>query len=116
MAILGTLVASLVVARSRALHQLADADRRQDAVIAADELLSGWWAQPAEIPVGSSGPLTGGMQWQTSPLNNPVSKQLGIRIVRLQIVEAGGHTAAPSPLASVDFLMDLPPAKVQGGQ
>ena len=117
LAILGTLIASLVVARSRALHQWAVAGRKQQAIAIADELLSRWWAQPTRIPVNGSGALADGMQWQTHLLDNPESKQLGIRIVELQVMgQPDDGTLIAKPLASVDFVLDQQAAASKSSQ
>jgi hypothetical protein len=55
LAILGTLMASLLVARSRYLRQWATAGRKQEAVIAADALLSAWWNQIETLPRHGTG-------------------------------------------------------------
>jgi prepilin-type N-terminal cleavage/methylation domain-containing protein len=122
MVILGTLVMSLLVVRSRSLHQWALAERRQEAITAADKLLSGWWASPQEMPRKSHGILPeDSMAWQTHVLDNSVAKEMGGEVVRLEIFD-NRDSAAPAEqnagenslnlhsqaLATVDVLLPVP--------
>jgi hypothetical protein len=104
--ILGTVLASLVVARSRYLHQWAVAGRQQEAVAAADQLLANWWASPATLPRYGSGELPRRLRWQTSVVMNPAANELGVDVVRLEVFEQ--QSDRPLPLASVDVVMSRP--------
>jgi len=123
LAILGTLISSLVVARSRYQHQWVLAGRRSEATVAADTLLSSWWAQPAQLPRNAAGKLTDKkLRWQTH-LVDPSVDVLGVQIVRLEIFDdrtgtelpaAGSANSLASPLACVDIVLN--PPQTQEGQ
>jgi hypothetical protein len=105
--ILGTLLASLVVARSRYLHQWALAGRQQEAVAAADQLLGNWWASPATLPRSARGELPEKrLRWQTSLLVNPPANELGVDVVRLEVFEEQSDRRLP--LARVDVVLSRP--------
>ena len=116
LAILGTLLASLVVARSRYLMQWALAGRKEQAVVAADRLLSSWWAAPDKWPRHGEGDLPQTkMRWRTSILDNPVAKDLDAQVVRLEIFESADSSLEEQrPLSQVDVVLNLPP-KPKGG-
>jgi prepilin-type N-terminal cleavage/methylation domain-containing protein len=109
MVILGTILSSLVVARSRYLHQWTLAGRKQAAVSAADSLLSNWWASPTRLPVNSSGNLNDqNLKWKTHVIPSESAQTLSTQIVRLEIFDnPQGADSAPSatPLAYVDVVL-----------
>jgi hypothetical protein len=111
MTILGTVLASLIVARARYLEQWSRAERKQAAVEAADALLSSWCGGPAP----SLRPATGELKethllWRTSFVRN--CPELDARIMRLEIFDAEdpGRPLKPRPLAQVEVVVDAPPA------
>jgi hypothetical protein len=109
LAILGTLLASLVVTRARYLHQWALAGRREQAAVATDELLGSWWSQPEKLPRNSEGQLPRvKMHWRTQTIDNAVAKDLDVQVVRIEIFEqAGSVTESPAASASTSPLIQL---------
>ncbi len=108
MAILGMILASLVVARSRYLHQWSLAGRKQQAVAAADALLADWWKDPSQLPRNSSGVFrSDGMLWRTHVMNNRQANALDVQAVRLEVFEQkSGAAQVPMPLATVDIILN----------
>lgn len=89
-AILGTVLVGVVLAKSRHARQIALTQRRFAAVRAADELIAGWWAGAPSVPIGQSGVIASdkSMAWQTLVVENEAIAQLGSRVVRVEIREA----------------------------
>jgi type II secretory pathway pseudopilin PulG len=103
LAILGTLVAGVAIARGRALRQYAQADRQLRATRAADQMLARWFdSSPSSIPLRGEGLLVDppGCLWRTRPVSDGVSHQLGAVIVRFEISDFESRI----PLVSLDFL------------
>jgi prepilin-type N-terminal cleavage/methylation domain-containing protein len=111
-AILGTLIAGIVMARSRHRHQLALTRRKSAAVRVADALLTDWWAVPGGVPVGESGliPTDKSLRWETRRVINSDIEALGADVVRVEIHEAEPppSTENPVPLLTVDLVVSRP--------
>lgn len=105
LAILGTLLTSVAIARGRLLRQWAEADKRLRAAQSANAMLARWLASPsAMVPVPGDGPLDGaaGFVWRTVALRDPSAAKLGAVIVRFQVFEPGGSEKAP--ILIIEFL------------
>jgi hypothetical protein len=113
MTILGTVLASLVVARAHYLEQWSRAERKQAAVDAADAMLSSWWSGPVPALKPAHGELKEQhFLWQTSFVRD--CPELDARIMRLEIFDANDSpvTLKPRLLTQVDVVVDaLPTAK-----
>ncbi len=114
-AILGTILVGVVLAKARHTRQLALTARREVAVRLADELLSQWWTGGDGVPVGVSGEdANASLAWRTRRVPNPPIERLGARVVRLEVrdilggPEAEGLDDADRMLVDVDLV--LPPA------
>ncbi|MBS3822134.1 MAG: hypothetical protein KGY81_10275 [Phycisphaerae bacterium] len=112
-AILGTLLVGIVLARARHTHQYARAQSTQAAVEAADELLSGWWLDNRRVPVGESGVFEDhpSLSWRTFEVAKPHVAKLEARVVRLQVRRAPPDAVSESHtevLFGVDLVMRLP--------
>src|SRR4051794_8506660 len=72
LALLGTLLAAVLVVRVRYARQSAAAERRLQAVAAADALLSAWHRDPRSLPRFGSGQVAGDAQlaWRTAVVPN----------------------------------------------
>src|SRR4051812_1146961 len=119
LALLATLLVAVLGTKARVTRQWAHANRKLEAVAAADRLLAGWWATPATFPRKSSGNVPGdaGLNWRTTPVGNDAVRPLGASVVRLEIVDGRQPAASGAVLASVDVVLDdelprggLPPA------
>ena len=107
--ILGTVLASLSIARGRFLRQWGDAERKLQATRALDQQIDTWLsATPTTVPFAGRGSLNGvnGGWWQTRRLNNPGTGMLGASVVR---VEAFSPGVSNVPVATVDLLVHNPP-------
>jgi len=109
-AILGTILVGMVLAKSRHTHQLALAERRRDAARAADELLTRWWANGRNIPVEAEGgmPTDAKLKWTTHVVDNSEIDPLEARVVRLEVRDAGDDAANDPSLVVVDLVLPLP--------
>src|SRR5947207_3646711 len=88
--VLGTVLASVTIARGRFMRQTARAQQKLEAAHAVDTMLSGWLAgPPGAIPVPAQGALEGAdkLIWQTSWRPNIAAENLGARVVRLDVID-----------------------------
>jgi hypothetical protein len=115
--ILGTLLASLVVARSRYLHQWTLAGRRQQAIAAADALMTDWWPMPTQFPRQGAGQIADkNLKWKMHVINDPDAQKLEVQVVRLEVFEQRPATTnqqdvadtASVPLIYVDVVLPDP--------
>jgi prepilin-type N-terminal cleavage/methylation domain-containing protein len=126
-AILGTILVAVVLARSRLTRQLALVDLKTSAVAAADDLIAAWWASPAGFPIDREGVVPGDerLLWRTMVVRNDMMEALGAVVVRLEMRpasaavalammngEAGSAAAAKlaelEPLAVVEVVLPRP--------
>jgi hypothetical protein len=97
------------------MRQLALAERKSQAIAAADELIAGWYARPEGVPIGKSGPIESpdGLSWQTRQVANGPITRLGARVVRVEILQdRRGSSAGPEAgevLVTVDLVLPQPP-------
>ena len=103
--ILGTLLASSIVAAGRLEAQSARSELRVEACRVADQLLETWWTDRSEIPRSDSG-LTGVDQqwrWRTCIVDSDAGQEFGAEVVALEVFPAdGAHCDA---LARVELLL-----------
>ena len=107
-AILGTILVGVVLARSRHTHQLALAGRQRQVVRVADELIAGWWAGSG-VPINASGKIPGhdSLFWKTRETSNRAINKLGARVVRVELREARESRSADA-LVRVDLVLPKP--------
>jgi|GEM_PF-1054369 len=88
-AILGTLLVGVVLAKSRHTRQAALAQTKMQAVLLTDELIAGWWDSADGVPIGDEGVLSkaDALRWQTRLVNNREITLLGARVVRVEVHE-----------------------------
>jgi len=126
LALLGTVLVAMLMARAGYMRQTARANCRLEAVAAADALLTAWHRDPAILRPGSGGPVAGDSQlaWRTRLVPSAEADVLGARVVRLEVVDERS-AASPAPvLATVEFLVEpenhgpptTTPAASPGGQ
>ena len=110
LALLGTLLVGIVLAKVRYTHQWNAADRRVQCAKAADELLTAWWARPGSFPRSAAGDVPGepDLSWRTAPVGNPAVESLGAVAVRLAVIDRRYPVADPVVIDVV-----LPPAEVK---
>jgi hypothetical protein len=113
LALAGSLLVGLVLAKARHERQWDASRRRIAAAKVADELLAGWWAQPGSMPVQGEGVTesTPEMAWRTQAVHNADVELLGGRVVRLELRPDRASDDAPPPI-SVEIVV---PGDQRGG-
>ena len=104
LALLGTLLVSIVLAQGRYVRQAALAQRKLEAVEAADELLEQWTQSDEGIPTAGEGELDRAMIWQTEGLPTSVLDDIGVQQVRLTI-STTREPGRPVTLTQVELLI-----------
>ena len=86
-AILGTLLVGVVLAKSRHTRQLERARAQAGAVQAADALIADWWTRPQGVPIDDRGTVPGDpdLSWRTRLVDNRSVAALGARVVRVEV-------------------------------
>ena len=117
MALMATLLTTILVAFGSNLRQIRRAQQRLAAIRQADRLLGEWFQQPNLVSVGDSGdiPDNDQMVWRTREISTATG--LDLRVVRLEIFNRKSKTT-DKPLAAVDFVLPAPetPAKTNVSQ
>lgn len=107
--LLASLLVGMITAYGTHHRQIRKAARKREAVAAADQLLSTWYAgsQP-KVPRSGQGLLRGQSDylWRTAPLQRTTIELLPVEIIRLQVFPAQGLTDKTIPLAQVDLLIE----------
>jgi len=111
LALLATLLVATLLARSRYVHQSAVAERRLEAVAAADALLTTWHQDTRALVRDGSGLIPGEQElaWRTQTLPNAEATDLGAVVVQLQILDTRPQAAASPLLTSIELLVDPRP-------
>src|SRR5580765_2955956 len=93
--LLATLLVALLLARARYTHQAALAQRRLQAVAAADALLATWHQDPRSLPRAGSGAVAGERQftWRTQRVVSAAVNEMGAAVVRLEILDDRAEAA-----------------------
>jgi hypothetical protein len=111
LALLASLLGALVLAKARYARQAAAADRRLEAVDAADDLLAAWHRDPKSLPHDGYGsgtvPGDSRLAWRTRPVANGGVEELGGRAVRLEVLDRRTHP--PPVLVGVEFVVAQAP-------
>jgi len=111
-AILGTILVGIVLAKSRNTRQLAEARRTAEVVRHADALLADWWADEAGVPPDAAGVIDADptLAWRTRLVANPPIEQLGARVVRVEVIDTApvvpgtGAGEADRVMVTVDLI------------
>ena len=108
LALLSTLLVAVLTTKARVTRQWSHAQRKLEAVAAADRLIAQWWPRRDEFPRQSSGRVTAdsGLLWRTTPLSNPPLNALRSSVIRLEILDGRAMRAGDSVLASVEVVLD----------
>ena len=104
--VLGTVLASVTIARGRFMHQAARAHQKIEATRAVDEMISTWLSGPPDaIRVPSQGSLEGttNLSWRTAWRADRAAESLGARIVRLDVVDRTAPRDDPN--LSIEFVV-----------
>lgn len=117
MVILGTILTTAVLARSRYIQQSVRAAEKQRAVAAADALLATWFADPNVFASEASGMVNGetDLSWNTHLIDQADAHDLGAKILRLEIWKhIDAQIAQPFsnlPLTSIELLVPATPPR-----
>jgi hypothetical protein len=90
LAVLGVLVASVMVARGRFARQWSEAQRKIEIAKAVDVMLAQWVGGEKEmIPLDEGGEVEGveGVRWRTSVRRDSGAEAVGAVVVRVEVME-----------------------------
>lgn len=109
-ALLGTVLATTVLAQARLLRQHQRALLKLQAVEAADRLLAQWSMEGRTLPRQATGTLIPSplVNWQTRPATDQVDGALSISVVEFTAIAATDPTGMP-PLVRVELA--VPPGE-----
>ena len=121
LAILGTLLVSVLLASGKMHRQRGRTAQRLEAVRVADRLLEGWWQKRDEFPRDGQGTVEPGgdgraWSWRTTVVENEAARKLACEVVALEVFapEAAAETpAGKAPACRVEVL--LPQKGTAGG-
>lgn len=108
--ILGTLLATMLVARSRFARQEKLATRRLQAIHALDAQIARWMDGPASaFPISTSGSLTESPNqiWRTRPVNRSSAKLLSAKAVHVEVIDP----TEKDPIVAIDLLLHADPTE-----
>jgi hypothetical protein len=105
MALLGTLLVTLLVATSRMTTQRGRAERRLEACRAIDTLIESWWPKRGDLPRSGAGYVPGhpDWTWRTSLAPNDAAKTIAAEVVAVEVFVPGATDQEPA--ARVEILM-----------
>ena len=91
-AIMGTMLASMVLASGKMQAQSGRSARRLEACRVADKLLTDWWAKPSELPHNGGGdvPNSNGLKWRTKRVPNEIAKEFNAELIALELYITDG--------------------------
>jgi prepilin-type N-terminal cleavage/methylation domain-containing protein len=101
--LMGSVLAGSLLAFSRHRKQLSMADKRIEATMIADQLVTELSSQRGGIPIEARGRIAGKPSWiwLTSPVGATQLATVPMQVVRFQILEL---SPTPTPLVSVDIV------------
>ena len=107
--IIGTLLASMIVAKSRFVRQWHSSNARMEAIVIADKLLAQWWQTPEKFPRSDEGPVPDNerFHWRTRIVDDFNTEESNIEIVEIVRLEIFGsdNEKETRPLASVEIVL-----------
>jgi type II secretory pathway pseudopilin PulG len=111
LAIMGTVLASLAIARGRFARQWAAADRKLATARALDAQISEWMDRSSGVPVLAEGVLAGANDctWRTRTIHDPAALPLGATVVRIEVFQRGPQSPSALPILNVDLLVHVKP-------
>lgn len=110
LAILGVLLAFVLTARARYVHQYQAALLKNAAAAATDDLLKSWWLGSETVPVPASGALPEHpeLTWTTKVTNDHLDGLGDVKVIAISV----RRTATPEidqPLLDIELLQPNPP-------
>ncbi len=106
LALLGTLLVSITLAKGRFTRQRAVADRQIQAIAATESLLAQWWQDLSTFPRQDTGEVPGAadLSWHTSLIDDADAQDAGAVIVRMQINDQR-QTESAASLIVIDLAL-----------
>jgi hypothetical protein len=106
--VLGTVLASVTIARGRFMQQTVVAQQKLLAVQAADELVSSWLSSPAGVvDVPAQGVLRDSLAWRARQVVSRDAEALGVRMIHVDVLEKHSRGRL---LLSLEFVAPQPRA------
>lgn len=107
LAVLGTILAGVVVAKARHTRQLAEAKHRLEAVALADRTIAQWWMSPEGLPIDQHGTVgrTPALRWRSQLVPNDELQRLGARVVRVEFSDAAAEAGQADPVLVVELAL-----------
>lgn len=111
LALMGTLLAAMLSAKSKFTGQHHHAQLVLTAVTATDDLLMNHWQNIQELERLGGGDFKqhDDLTWTAKRIDDPSATEWYCKILRIQVMDATGSTGDP-PLVSVDLLVPDPSA------
>lgn len=106
LALMGSVLVASLLAFSQHRKQLSMAEKRIQATIIADQLVSKLSSQRDGIPIGAQGIVAGKTNWvwQTSRVGTATLATVPLQVLRFQILEMG---RTPTQLVTVDLVQSV---------
>ena len=104
--LMGTLVASGLVAMSSHQHSIVLAKQKQQANRLADRLLTNWYEVQGGVPLREHGVIVTTQEWlwRTQPIGSRSVCGLQADVVRLEVLGFTGNARVPRVLVSIELL------------
>jgi len=105
-ALMGTLLVSMLVAGGRMQKQSRRAELRQTGCRIADSLIASWYVGAEKVPRNGSGEVPGhkGWRWRTALRTSRTAEPLGAEVVRVALF-APGDDPQHAPIVHIDLLV-----------
>lgn len=106
-ALLGSILVSMLLAHSRLVRQSVRAERTRQATTLADDLLADWFVN-GTVPLSGSGTIPNHpeFRWEVRPIQGIRSLPVEASIVEFQVRE--NRSDARKPLFSTELLIEVP--------
>ncbi len=108
LALLGSVLAGVLVTKAAYMQQSRAAERRSAAVAEADAMLTEWWGDQKMMPRDGSGLTAKGFRWVTRVRPDPAAAAMGVQVLRLELSDP----SSPAPQKSVVAVELVVPIKV----
>ena len=104
--LMGTLVASALVALSSQRHSIQLAKAKKEANTVSERLLTTWYEVRGRVPLRDQGIVQQNQDWiwRTYPIGTKTVCGLEANIVRLEVVGIAGNDPKPIVLVSLELL------------
>jgi hypothetical protein len=110
LALLGSLLVAILLAKGRYTKQWARAAARRQAIVAADALLSEWWRTPDVLRSPDTGRVEGQpLAWRRTLVHSTTAAELKMQVVRLEVFDdRAGSGSEANGRVTVDVVVPTP--------